>query len=549
MTETLLKVEDLRIEFGPSSAPVAAVDGLGFEIARGETLVLVGESGSGKSLTALAVTRLLPVAARIAAGRVTLGGLDLFGLPARRLCEVRGRRIGFVFQEPQVALNPVMRVGDQVAEVLRQHLGLRGTALRRRAIEALEAVGIPDPGRRARDYPHQYSGGMKQRAMIAIALAGEPELLIADEPTTALDVTLQAQILALLKAEQRRRGMAMLFITHDFGVAWQVADRVAVLQSGRLVECAPRDEFYRAPRHAYSRALFAALPRLERRPPAPSSAPPASASTPLLEVENLRIRFPVRSGLLRRTVDYVRAVDGVSLTLAAGETLAIVGESGSGKTTMGRGILRLLPLAGGSVRFRGENLASLSGAEMRRRRRHLQIVFQDSHAAMNPRMLVGDILQEGMIAQGIGATREAREARVAELLRQVGLEAGHARRYPHEFSGGQRQRICIARALAVDPALIVCDEPTSALDVSVQAQILDLLRDLQQRLGLAFLFITHNLGVVAQLAHRVAVMHQGVVVESGPVGEVLFAPRHPYTRQLLAAVPRIGAADEPSSVA
>ena len=543
MTETLLKVTDLKVEFGPPSAPVAAVDGLGFEIARGETLVLVGESGSGKSLTALAVTRLLPAAARIAGGRVALGGLDLFGLPERRLCEVRGKRIGFVFQEPQVALNPVMRVGDQVAEVLHQHLGLRGVALRRRVIEALDAVGIPDPERRARDYPHQYSGGMKQRAMIAIALAGEPELLIADEPTTALDVTLQAQILALLQAEQRRRGMGMLFITHDFGVAWQVADRVAVLQAGRLVESAPRDQFYRAPRHAYSRALFAALPRLERRPAVPSAA----ASTPLLEVENLSVRFPVRSGLLRRTVDYVRAVDGVSLTLAAGETLAIVGESGSGKTTMARGILRLLPLAGGSVRFRGEDLARLSEAELRRRRRHLQIVFQDSHAAMNPRMLVGDIVQEGMRAQGIGATRQAREARVAELLREVGLDAAHARRYPHEFSGGQRQRICIARALAVEPALIVCDEPTSALDVSVQAQILDLLRDLQQRLGLAFLFITHNLGVVAQLAHRVAVMHQGVVVESGPVGEVLFAPRHPYTRQLLAAVPKIGAATEPAS--
>ena len=545
MTDTLLKVEDLRVEFGPRAAPVAAVDGLGFQIARGETLVLVGESGSGKSLTALAVTRLLPAAARIAGGRVTLGELDLLGLPARRLCEVRGKRIGFVFQEPQVALNPVMRVGDQVAEVLRQHLGLRGSALRRRVIEALDAVGIPEPERRARDYPHQYSGGMKQRAMIAIALAGEPELLIADEPTTALDVTLQAQILALLKAEQQRRGMGMLFITHDFGVAWQVADRVAVLQAGRLVESAPREEFYRAPRHAYSRALFAALPRLERRPVV---LPPATGPTPLLEVEDLRVRFPIRRGILRRTVDYVRAVDGVSFTLAAGETLAIVGESGSGKTTLGRGILRLLPLAGGSVRFRGEDLARLSGAELRRRRRHLQIVFQDSYAAMNPRMLVGDIIQEGMRAQGIGATRQARETRVAELLRQVGLDAAHARRYPHEFSGGQRQRICIARALAVEPALIVCDEPTSALDVSVQAQILELLRDLQQRLGLAFLFITHNLGVVAQLAHRVAVMHQGVVVESGPVGEVLFAPRHPYTRQLLAAVPVIGATARPASL-
>jgi len=410
-------------------------------------------------------------------------------------------------------------------------------------VDALDAVGIPDPARRARDYPHQYSGGMKQRAMIAIALAGEPELLIADEPTTALDVTLQAQILELLKAEQQRRGMGMLFITHDFGVAWQVADRVAVLQAGRLVESAARDEFYRAPRHAYSRALFAALPRLERRTVEARDA----GSPALLEVKNLCVRFPIRRGILRRTVDHVRAVDGVSFKLAAGETLAVVGESGSGKTTMGRGILRLLPLAGGSVRFRGEDLAALPAAELRRRRRHLQIVFQDSYAAMNPRMLVEDIIQEGMLAQDIGVTRQAREARVAELLRQVGLDPAHARRYPHEFSGGQRQRICIARALAVDPALIVCDEPTSALDVSVQAQILDLLRDLQQRLGLAFLFITHNLGVVAQLAHRVAVMHRGVIVEMGPVGDVLFAPRHPYTRQLLAAVPTIGAVAEAPS--
>jgi ABC-type microcin C transport system duplicated ATPase subunit YejF len=332
--------------------------------------------------------------------------------------------------------------------------------------------------------------------------------------------------------------MAMLFITHDFGVAWQVADRIAVLRAGRLVEEAPRDDFYRAPRHPYTRALFAALPRLERR----AVVAPAPAATPLLEVSGLSVRFPIRRGVFRRTVGHVGAVEDVSLRLEAGETLAVVGESGSGKTTMGRAILRLLPLAGGSVRFRGEDLAALSPAQLRERRRHLQIVFQDSYAAMNPRMLVGDVIEEGMIAQGLGGSRAAREARVAELLAQVGLEPAHARRYPHEFSGGQRQRICIARALAVDPALIVCDEPTSALDVSVQAQILDLLRELQQRLGLAYLFITHNLGVVAQLAHRVAVMRGGRIVEQGPVDEVLFAPRHPYTSELLAAVPRIGQA-------
>jgi len=532
----LLAIEDLRVEFGAPDAPTPAIDGLSLHIDRGETLVLVGESGSGKSLTALAMTRLLPAAARIARGQVRLDGEDLLALPAARMTSIRGRRIGFVFQEPQVALNPVMRIGDQIAEVLQRHRGLRGAALRTHVVEALHAVGIPEPERRAREYPHQFSGGMKQRAMIAIALAGEPDLLIADEPTTALDVTLQAQILSLLQAEQRRRGMGMLFITHDFGVAWQVADRVAVLKAGRLVETAPREAFYRAPRHAYSQALFAALPRLERRvvPPLPV------ADAPLLEVRGLRVEFPIRRGVFRRVVDRVRAVDDVSLSIAPGETLAVVGESGSGKTTMGRAILRLLPLAGGSVRFRGEDLATLSEAALRARRRHLQVVFQDSYAAMNPRMLVGDVIAEGMVAQGIGGTREARAARVAALLQQVGLDPAHAQRYPHEFSGGQRQRICIARALAVEPALIVCDEPTSALDVSVQAQILDLLRDLQQRLGLSFLFITHNLGVVAQLAHRVAVMHRGRIVEQGPVDQVLFAPTHAYTRQLLAAVPRIG---------
>ena len=536
LTPPLLDIQALRVEFGPRDAPTPAIDALSLRIERGETLVLVGESGSGKSLTALAVMRLLPVAARIAGGHVRLDGEDLFALPAAAMTAVRGRRIGFVFQEPQSALNPVMRIGDQIGEVLQRHLGLRGPALRARVIEALHAVGIPEPERRAREYPHQFSGGMKQRAMIAIALAGEPDLLIADEPTTALDVTLQAQILTLLKAEQRRRGIGVLFITHRFGAAWQGPDRVAVLKAGRLVETAPRDEFYRAPRHAYSQALFAALPRLERR----ASPPPCASAAPLLEVADLRIEFPIRKGVLRRVVDRVRAVDGVSLRVYEGETLAIVGESGSGKTTMGRGILRLLPLAGGVVRFRGEDLAALSESALRRRRRHLQVVFQDSYAAMNPRMLVADIVAEGMVAQDLGGSRAQRMRRVEELLTQVGLEPAHAARYPHEFSGGQRQRICIARALAVEPRLIVCDEPTSALDVSVQAQILDLLRELQQRLGLSFLFITHNLGVVAQLAHRVAVMHRGRIVEQGPVDDVLFAPTHEYTRQLLAAVPRIG---------
>ncbi len=536
MGEPLLRIQNLRVQFGAA----AAIEDVSLELAPGETLVLAGESGSGKSLTALSVVRLLPPAARVSSGRVTFGGTDLFSLPESRMGDIRGARIGYVFQEPQVALNPVMTVGDQVGEVLTRHLGLRGRARRQRVVEALAAVGIEDPEHRAGRYPHQFSGGMKQRVMIAIALAAEPELLIADEPTTALDVTVQAQVLALLKAEQRRRGMGMLFITHDLGVAWQVADRLAVMQAGRVVETATRDEFYAAPRHPYSQALFKALPRL-----APQPHPPVADAAPLLEVRSLSVHFSQRRGLFRRAGDPFKAVDSVSLELRRGETLAIVGESGSGKTTMGRGILRLLPVAGGQVLYRGEDLGALSAEALRRRRRQLQVIFQDPFAAMNPRMLVGEILQEGMLAQGIGANQAERGSRVAALLARVGLEPSHALRYPHEFSGGQRQRLCIARALAVEPELIVCDEPTSALDVSVQAQVLDLLEDLQQRLGLAYLFITHNLGVVARIAHRVAVMHQGVIVEHGPVDEVLFAPRHPYTRALLAAVPEVGTRLEP----
>ena len=533
MSDRLLQIDQLSVHIGDQ--PV--IENLSLKLKRGETLVLAGESGSGKSLTALSVARLLPAAAQVRSGQITLGDTALFPLTEREMTKVRGARIGYIFQEPQLALNPVMTVGDQIGEVLACHLKLRGKARQQRVIGALAAVGIPDPERRAGEYPHQFSGGMKQRVMIAIALAGEPELLIADEPTTALDVTVQAQVLALLKAEQQRRGMGMLFITHDLGVAWQVADHLAVMQAGRVVENAPRDRFYAAPEHPYSRTLFAALPKLEPQ----AHTAPVVHDQPLLEVRNLAIHFPIRRGLLKRTVASVKAVNGVSFTLQAGETLAVVGESGSGKTTMGRGILRLLDLTDGLVLHRGDDLRQLSSEALRIRRRELQMIFQDPFAAMNPRMLVNEILQEGMLAQGIGGSAAQRDARVRELLVQVGLKAEHALRYPHEFSGGQRQRLCIARALAVEPRMVVCDEPTSALDVSVQAQILELLEELQQRLGIAYLFITHNLGVVARIAHRVAVMHQGVIVEQGPVNEVLFAPRHPYTQALLAAVPRIEA--------
>ena len=535
MTETLLRIENLSVHFGAGAGLARAVEGVDLELARGETAVLLGESGSGKTLTALSVVRLLPAAARIDSGRVLFAGEDLLALPERLMPTVRGRRIGYVFQEPQSALNPVMSIGDQIGEVFTTHLGLRGRARTARVQEALAAVGIPEPAQRMREYPHQFSGGMKQRAMLAIALAAEPDLLIADEPTTALDVTLQAQVLALLQAEQRRRGMAMLFITHDLGVAAQVADRIVVMQAGRIVETTGRADFANSRAHPYTRRLFDAMPKLvpRHRPALPEAAPT------LLEVRDLRVVFPVRRGLLRRVVDEVRAVDGVSWSLRAGETLAVVGESGSGKTTMGRGVLQLLPLAGGEVRHRGVDLRTLDAEAMRRRRRQLQVVFQDPYAAMNPRMLVADILAEGMVAQGLRTGPGERAARVAELLGLVGLEAAHARRYPHEFSGGQRQRLCIARALAVEPEVLVCDEPTSALDVSVQSQILELLETLQRELGLAYLFITHNLGVVARIAHRVAVMQRGVIVEQGPVDQVLFAPRHPYTQALVAAVPRM----------
>ncbi len=539
MSAVLLEVEDLAIHFGAEAHAVHAVDGLSFSVAAGETVVLVGESGSGKSMAALAITRLLPATARIVSGAVRLDGEDLFKLPEYRMRDVRGAAVGMIFQEPQSSLNPVMRIGAQIGEALVRHQGLRGAALRARIIELLEAVGIGDAAARLDEYPHQFSGGMKQRVMIAIALAADPRLLIADEPTTALDVTIQAQVLELIKAEQKRRGMGILFITHDLAVAYQIADRVLVMRHGRLVESGTRDAFYGSPQHAYSRQLFDALPSWDKRV-REGHAPTAAQAEPLLTVRDLAIEFPIRRGLFKRKVGALRAVDGVSLAVEKGRTLAIVGESGCGKTTMGKGILRLTPLAAGVVEFDGVDLATLDAAAMRRRRAQLQIVFQDPVASMNPRMVVGDIIKEGMVAQGIGASNSERDERVAELLGQVGLEIGHARRYPHEFSGGQRQRICIARALAVEPRLIVCDEPTSALDVSVQAQILALLRSLQERLGLSYLFVTHNIGVVAYIAHQVAVMRGGRIVEQGPVDEVLHRPRHEYTRQLLAAVPSIG---------
>ena len=449
-----------------------------------------------------------------------------------------------------------MRVGAQIAEVIARHRGGSRRTLRSRGVELLAATGMADPERRYDEYPHQLSGGLKQRAMIAMALACDPELLIADEPTTALDVTTQAQILDLLEQLQRQRGMGLLLVTHDLGVAARMADRVAVMQAGRVVEQAAREAFFSAPEHPYSQALFAALPDFSRRGQALSGAAPASpprSATPaaddvLLHVRDLKVHFPIRRGLLQRPVGAVRAVDGVSLTLAAGRTLAVVGESGCGKTTLARAIVRLQDPSGGQVQFDGAELTTLPARRLRPLRRQVQIVFQDPYGSLNPRLRVADIVREGLDALHIGKP-DWRDRRVAELLHRVGLPDSAGERFPHEFSGGQRQRISIARALAVQPRLLVCDEPTSALDLSIQAQILDLLRDLQAELGLAYLLITHNIGVVEYLADEVAVMYLGRVVEHGPVERVLKNPAHPYTRALLAAVPRVALDAPPVRIA
>lgn len=606
MSDVLLQIRDLKTWFDTSRGTVRAVDGVSFDIRRGETFALLGESGCGKSMTALSLMQLVPgPAGRIAGGSVLLESEELLQYSEVQMRNVRGSRIAMIFQEPQTSLNPVLTVGDQIRETIYQHTALRNDAARQRVLELLDAVGIPAPEHRYGEYPHQLSGGMKQRIMIAIALAAEPDVLIADEPTTALDVTIQAQVLELLKKLQQETGMAILLITHDLGVVAGMADRVAVMYAGQIVEQASRADFFATPRHPYSEKLFASLPGDMKRgqqlavihgsvPPLYQtfsgcrfvercdyawdvchSMPPkwqesgirchrydhdvspnakettstvstsdfVASTTPgdeiLLDVKDLQVHFPVHKGLLRRVKGYVKAVDGLSLNIQHGHTLALVGESGCGKTTAGKGLLQLLPTTGGRVEYKGMNLAELDAKSMRKLRSDLQIIFQDPYASMNPRMLVGDIIAEGMIAQTIGGNREQRQQRVKELLQKVGLSADSTQRYPHEFSGGQRQRICIARALAVEPRLIVCDEPTSALDVSVQAQILNLLQSLQAEMGLSYLFITHNISVVEYLAHDVAVMYLGRIVEQGKVQEVLHSPKHPYTQALLSAVPVI----------
>lgn len=526
----LLTVEKLQVHFGLQPA----VDGIHFDIYPGETFALAGESGSGKSMTALAVLRLLPGNAKFKASNLRLQDENLLQLSEQAFCRIRGRRIGLVFQDPMSSLNPVMTIGKQIEEVIAVHFDLPKAEVKQRALALLTQVEIPNPERRYQDYPHQLSGGQRQRVMIAMALAGQPDLLIADEPTTSLDVTIQAQILALLKKIQIQTGMALWLISHDLALISSIADRVAVMQNGRIVETGTTQTLFSNPQHEYTRKLLNALPSMAS---ASKSREDKETQTPLLDVTDFKVYYPIRKGLFKRIVDYVRAVDGVSFTIPAGATLALVGESGCGKTTLGKSLLNLIPASGGQVKINGVELNQLSGENLRKQRAAMQIVFQDPFSSMNPRMLVGDIIAEGLDALYPDLTKDTRADKIRQLLKQVSLPDDAAWRYPHEFSGGQRQRICIARALAVEPELLICDEPTSALDVSVQAQIIQLLKTLQREKGLSYLFITHDLAVVAEIADEVAVMHKGKIVERGPVKQVLLQPEQAYTQKLLAAVP------------
>ncbi|MDA8092518.1 MAG: dipeptide ABC transporter ATP-binding protein [Betaproteobacteria bacterium] len=624
--DPLLEVEHLTTIVHADGGKVHAVDDVSFSIGRNETFALVGESGCGKSLTALSLMRLLPDAAEIRSGSVRVDGEDWLSMPELRLRDRRGGTVGMIFQEPMTSLNPVMTVGRQIGEALVRHTDLRGKAMRERTLDLLAQVGIADRQRRYGDYPFQLSGGQKQRVMIAMALAARPQILIADEPTTALDVTIQAQILELMRGLQRDQRMSVLLITHDLAVVSEMAHQVAVMYAGHLVERAPRDAFFAHPAHPYSQKLFAALPGRSRRagrlsvikgavPPlngrftgcrfagrCESAAPICTQTAPpwtrleeghqvrchfaheiqarwgkgeagvpvtgekatdhptqasarpqpseLLTVSDLKVHFPIYKGFLKRAQGYVKAVDGVSFQIQSGRTLALVGESGCGKTTVGKAILRLIRATSGEVRFQGTSILRLPEARLRPLRTDLQIIFQDPYASLDPRMTVGSIVEEGIAALRSELGRSQRAQAVERILDQVGLPPASEGRYPHEFSGGQRQRVAIARALAVAPRLIVCDEPTSALDVSVQAQILNLLKKLQDDLGLAYLFITHNLAVVASLAHEVAVMYLGRIVEAGSAEEVLDSPRHPYTQSLLASAPvieRVRTARSPSA--
>ena len=550
MAKVLLSVKNLTTQFGQGEQATKVVNNVSFDIKPGETFALVGESGSGKSMTAFSIMRLLPSAGRITSGEVNYADENLLSLTEADMRRVRGSGVSMIFQEPMTSLNPVMTIAEQIMEaIFNCQPDTTSDDAKTQAIELLELVGIKEAQRRSMEYPHQFSGGMRQRVMIAMALAGEPELLIADEPTTALDVTIQAQVLELIQQIQKKRKMAVLLITHDLGVVHQMADRVAVMRRGEILETSKSSLFFSKPKHDYSKKLFESIPSIAKRGKALSTVDGKQTARvkrnsktpdkPLLTVNQLKTYFPITKGVFKRTVGYVQAVDGVSLAIPQGKTLALVGESGSGKSTLAKTIIRLLKPHAGSIKFDGKDLSKLNYQQMRALRTDLQIVFQDPYSSMNPRMLVRDILAEGMKALNIYKTEQQRVDRMQELLELTGLPKNSLNRYPHQFSGGQRQRISIARALAVDPKLIVCDEPTSALDVSVQAQILNLLKDLQNRLGLSYLFITHNISVVAYIADEVAVMYNGKIVEHGNVEDIILKPENDYTKKLMSAVPEL----------
>ena len=552
----LLSIRNLTTSFRVDGEWRSVVENLSFDVGAGETVAVVGESGSGKSVTAVSAMRLLPQANSRTEGEILFGGHNLLTLPEEQMRHLRGNELAMIFQEPMTSLNPVLTIGFQIGETLKYHRGLDPQAARAESLRILERVRIPGAARRLDDYPHQLSGGMRQRVMIAMSLACRPHLLIADEPTTALDVTIQAEILELIKLLQEEEGMAVIFITHDMGIVAETADRVVVMLKGKKVEEGETAALFRAPQHPYSRALLAAVPRLGAMrdellpkpfaiidpqtglpvPPPQCDLSVDEGEKPLLEVKNLVTSFDVRSGLFASVTARVHAVENVSFDVRAGETLALVGESGCGKSTTGRSVLRLVEPRAGQVLFDGEDVGALDKEGLRRARQNMQMIFQDPFASLTPRKSVGAAIAEPIIVHGLARTEEAR-AQVAELLRRVGLSPDMADRYPHEFSGGQRQRLCIARALALKPKLIVADEAVSALDVSIKAQVVNLMMELQAEMGLAYLFISHDMAVVERVSHRVAVMYLGEIVEIGPRQSVINNPAHPYTRKLMAAVP------------
>ncbi|KMO17332.1 ABC transporter ATP-binding protein [Methylobacterium platani] len=556
MTTPILSVQDLTVAFRSEQAWRPVVHGVSFDIGPKETVALVGESGSGKSVTAMSIMRLTPRDATRTGGRVLLEGRDLLRLPDAEMRRIRGDDVAMIFQEPMTSLNPVLTVGFQIGEALRLHRGMSQAQAEAETVRLFDKVRIPAAASRVHDYPHRFSGGMRQRVMIAMALACRPKLLIADEPTTALDVTIQAQILDLIKLLQEEEGMSVLFITHDMGVVAEIADRTVVMVDGRAVETGATEQIFRRPAHPYSRALLAAVPTLgamkgqphparfpivDRATGEPEVAPPLpdtvrEGERPVLEVKGLTTRFDIRGGLLSRVRGRVHAVENVSFAVREGETLALVGESGCGKSTTGRSVLRLIEPVAGSVLLDGEDVLGLSPQALRACRRRMQMIFQDPFASLDPRMSVGAAIAEPLLINRLCSRAQARE-RAADLLRRVGLKPEMASRFPHEFSGGQRQRICIARTLALEPRLIVADESVSALDVSVKAQVVNLMLDLQASLGLAYLFISHDMAVVERVSHRVAVMYLGEIVEIGPRAAIFGAPQHPYTKKLIAAVP------------